>query len=167
MGEKPLAKERTVTLLALAHNPDPTRKTREQSLTLPPLIVYKYSSPHSLSTAPPPTPTPYNKPNNNTAVATGLFPNDLHTATQQPKPPFVIDHPPVSTWVSDQHHTMPAHHLPSPSSSASLSPRTQNSHPMSRQHSCSEDESDPAARSALEIRREKNRIKQRNLRRES
>lgn len=38
---------------------------------------------------------------------------------------------------------------------------------MSRQHSCSEDESDPAARSALEIRREKNRIKQRNLRRES
>lgn len=60
------------------------------------------------------------------------------------------------------------HHLPSPSSTVSLSPRQTSSHAMTRHSSCNSSEDDQeAARSALEIRREKNRIKQRNLRRES
>ncbi|KAL1408820.1 hypothetical protein Q8F55_005634 [Vanrija albida] len=72
---------------------------------------------------------------------------------------------------------MPAvhHSLPSPSSSASLSPRQLGALKMERRHSSASDDEhdhldhhghghDPIARSALEIRREKNRIKQRNLR---
>ncbi|WOO82403.1 uncharacterized protein LOC62_04G005892 [Vanrija pseudolonga] len=70
---------------------------------------------------------------------------------------------------------MPAahHSLPSPSSSASLSPRQLGALKMERRHSSASDDEhdhldhhghDPVARSALEIRREKNRIKQRNLR---
>ncbi|BEI90947.1 uncharacterized protein CcaverHIS019_0310170 [Cutaneotrichosporon cavernicola] len=59
----------------------------------------------------------------------------------------------------------PAHHLPSPSSTVSLSPRQTSSHAMARHSSCNSSEDDQeAARSALEIRREKNRVKQRNLR---
>lgn len=62
---------------------------------------------------------------------------------------------------------MMASQLPSPSSSASLSPRQPTSLGMSRHPSDHSDHSASAneERSPLDIRREKNRIKQRNLRR--
>lgn len=81
VGEKPLAKERTVTLLALAHNPDPTRKTREQSLTLL-LSSYTSIAAHTVSQQPPhPPPLPITN-----QTTTQRSPPDCSRTTSTPPP---------------------------------------------------------------------------------